>query len=120
MSFSPALIALGAAAAASASRSRDGDGVGISKYPPLGGLTVFGSHQPYLGQERREAGRRAGVDLVVEDEQVPLRRRARGQAGERPLVQRPLGLVVAGDLPGVPPPCLQITPQDAVAADGRS
>lgn len=74
--------------------------------------------QPYLGQQRGEAGYCGAVDLVVEVEQVPLGRGVAGKGAGEPLVQRPLGLLIAAgrivDFPLFP----QVAPPEAVTADG--
>jgi hypothetical protein len=57
------------------------------------------------------------MDLVVQVEEVPLRRRARRQAAGQPPVQRPLRFVVATDLLRVLPPFLQVAPAEAARAD---
>ena len=74
--------------------------------------------QPYLGQQRGEVGHCGAVDLVVEVEQVPLGRGIAGKGAGEPLVQRPLGLLIATELLGVLPPFLQVAPPEAVTADG--
>jgi hypothetical protein len=58
------------------------------------------------------------VDLVVEVEQVPLGRGIAGKGAGEPLVQRPLGLLIATELAGVLPPFLQVASPEAVTADG--
>jgi hypothetical protein len=73
--------------------------------------------QPYLGQEGGEVGHGVAVNLVVEVEKVPLRRRAGGQAAGQPPVQRPLGPRAVGDLLRVLPPLLQFAPPEAAGAD---
>jgi hypothetical protein len=58
------------------------------------------------------------VNLVIQVEQGPLGRRVGGKRPGEPLVQRSLGLILVGELAGVCPPLLKVTPPQAVTADG--
>jgi hypothetical protein len=54
---------------------------------------------------------------VVEVEQVALRWRVGGQALAKPGVERRFGFLVAVEVVGVFPPCLQVSPSDAGRTD---
>lgn len=74
--------------------------------------------EPYFWEQGGKVGHRVAVNFMVKVVEVPLGRRVAGKAACEPLVQGLLGLVVVRDALCVLPPCLQVTPTDAVAADG--